>query len=38
MLTDGVSKYGLGFDALVLALVFAVLVALAARMYPRLTC
>jgi ABC-2 type transport system permease protein len=37
MLTNGVTTYGLVLDMLVLAAVTALLVALAARMYPRLT-
>jgi ABC-2 type transport system permease protein len=37
MLQDGVSKYGVGFDLLVLSLVFLGLVAIATRLYPRLT-
>jgi ABC-2 type transport system permease protein len=37
MLTDGTSVYGLVLDALVLAAATALLVTLAARMYPRLT-
>ena len=37
MLTNGVTTYGLVLDMLVLATVTALLVALAARMYPRLT-
>lgn len=37
MLTGGVSRYGLGVDALVLLAVTAALVAIAARMYPRMT-
>ncbi len=37
MLTGGVSSYGLGTDVLVLAVITAVLVAIAARMYPRMT-
>lgn len=37
MLAGGASKYGLGVDFVVLVLITAVLVAIAARMYPRLT-
>ena len=37
MLTGAVSKYGVGFDCLVLAATMSVLVVIAARMYPRLT-
>jgi ABC-2 type transport system permease protein len=37
MLTGGVSKFGLDVDCLVLALVSAALVAIAARLYPRMT-
>ena len=37
MLTNGVTTYGLVLDMLVLATVTALLVALGARMYPRLT-
>ncbi|MGO9134854.1 MAG: ABC transporter permease [Methylovirgula sp.] len=37
MLKGGVSKYGVGFDLMVLTLVFLGLVAIAARLYPRLT-
>jgi len=37
MLTGGTTKYGLGFDAAVLIAVTALLVGIAARMYPRLT-
>ncbi|WP_262029272.1 ABC transporter permease [Microvirga sp. Mcv34] len=37
MLTGGTTKYGLGFDYAVLIAVTAGLVAIAARMYPRLT-
>lgn len=37
MLTGGVSKYGLDFDGLILACVFAILVVAAARIYPRMT-
>ncbi|MEJ0097669.1 MAG: ABC transporter permease [Bauldia sp.] len=37
MLTGGVSSYGLGTDCLVLAVITAILVAIAARMYPRMT-
>ncbi|MEZ0172304.1 ABC transporter permease [Microvirga sp. TS319] len=37
MLADGTSRYGLGFDFAVLTTVTALLVAVAARMYPRLT-
>ena len=37
MLTNGVTIYGLVLDMLVLATVTALLVALAAHMYPRLT-
>ena len=37
MLAGGTSKYGVGFDLLVLVLVFLALVAVAARLYPRLT-
>ena len=37
MLTGGVSKYGLAFDAAILIAISAALVAIAARMYPRLT-
>ena len=37
MLTNGVTTYGLVLDMLALATVTALLVALAARMYPRLT-
>lgn len=36
MLAGGASSYGLGFDAGVLAAVLAVLVAIAARLYPRM--
>lgn len=37
MLTDGASKYGLGVDFIVLAAIAAVMTAIAARIYPRLT-
>lgn len=37
MLVGGQSKFGLGVDGLVLAVTFAVLVAIAARLYPRMT-
>ena len=37
MLTGGASKYGLAFDAAILIAISAVLVAIAARMYPRMT-
>ena len=37
MLTGGASKYGLAFDAATLIAISAVLVAIAARMYPRMT-
>lgn len=37
MLSGGVSQYGLAFDYAVLVLVTALLVVIAARMYPRLT-
>lgn len=37
MLAGGVSKYGLGVDFAVLAAITALLIAIAARMYPRLT-
>lgn len=37
MLAGGVSKYGLGVDCAVLAAITAMLVVIAARMYPRLT-
>lgn len=37
MLTGGASRYGLGVDCLALAAVTAVLIAIAARIYPRLT-
>ncbi len=37
MLTGGASKFGLGHDCLVLGVISAVLVVIAARMYPRLT-
>jgi ABC-2 type transport system permease protein len=37
MLKGGVSKYGVPFDLLVLTLVFLGLVAIAVRLYPRLT-
>jgi ABC-2 type transport system permease protein len=37
MLSGGTTKYGLGFDYAVLVVIAAVLVAIAARMYPRLT-
>jgi ABC-2 type transport system permease protein len=36
MLRDGVSLYGLPADAAVLAGIFAVLVLVAARLYPRM--
>lgn len=37
MLTNGVSKFGLGLDCLVLAVTSLILVAVAARLYPRMT-
>lgn len=37
MLAGGTTKYGLAFDFSVLSAVTAVLVMIAARMYPRLT-
>ena len=37
MLVGGVSKYGVGFDLMVLSLVFLALVFVAAWLYPRLT-
>lgn len=37
MLAGGASKYGLAFDAAVLIAISAVMVAIAARMYPRMT-
>lgn len=37
MIAGGTSKYGIGFDLLVLTAVFLVLVAIATRLYPRLT-
>ncbi|MGP0060029.1 MAG: ABC transporter permease [Beijerinckiaceae bacterium] len=37
MLTGGASKFGLGHDCLVLIVISAVLVVIAARMYPRMT-
>lgn len=37
MLTDGVSRYGLGVDCFILAAITALLIMIAARMYPRLT-
>jgi len=37
MLAGGASKYGLVFDAAILIAISAALVAVAARMYPRMT-
>jgi len=37
MLTGGVSRFGLGLDTLVLVSVFAALVVVATRLYPRMT-
>ena len=37
MLRGGVSAYGLGYDLLALAAVSALLIAIATRMYPRMT-
>ncbi|MGO4571633.1 ABC transporter permease [Microvirga sp. 2TAF3] len=37
MLTNGTTQYGLGFDFTILAAVTALLVSIAAHMYPRLT-
>jgi ABC-2 type transport system permease protein len=37
MLAGGVSKFGLGTDTIVLVAVFAVFIAIATRMYPRMT-
>lgn len=37
MLTGGISKYGLDVDFVMLAAITALLIAIAARMYPRLT-
>ena len=37
MLTGGSSKFGLGVDCAVLLVICAMLIVMAARMYPRLT-
>ena len=37
MLAGGASRFGLGLDAFILLAVFAALVAIATRMYPRMT-